>query len=76
MEALKNVQLSIACVLFLATSSIASTGLDDILSSTSGSFDFAGPSSLKTQTRGYYNFGGMAVRSDVGSSIRPFTIAV
>jgi len=52
----------------------ASTGLDDILSSNTGSFDFAGPSSLKTQTRGYYSFGGMSVRTDFGGSIRPFHI--
>lgn len=74
MEALKNVRLSFAFICWLLSTSYASTGLDDILSSSSGSFDFAGPSSLKTQTRGYYNFGGMAVRSDVGSSIRPFHI--
>ena len=62
------------CVYLLVPSLQASTGLDDILSSTNGGFDYAGPSSIKTQTRGYYNFGGLSVRSDMGSSIRPFNI--
>ncbi len=62
------------CAYLLVPSLQASTGLDDILSSTNGGFDYAGPSSIKTQTRGYYNFGGLSVRSDMGSSIRPFNI--
>lgn len=74
MEILKRT-LVIAMLLASFNPSLrASTGLDDILNSSSGSFDFAGTSSLKTQTRGYYNFGGLAVRSDLGGAIRPFNI--
>lgn len=74
MALLKKHVISLVCASVLVSSAHASTGLDDILSSTSGGFDYAGPSSIKTQTRGYYNFGGLAVRSDMGGSIRPFNI--
>lgn len=74
MALLKKHVISLVCASALVSSVHASTGLDDILSSTNGGFDYAGPSSIKTQTRGYYNFGGLAVRSDMGGSIRPFNI--
>ena len=66
--------ISFVCATAITSSVYAGTSLDDILSSTSGGFDYAGPSSIKTQTRGYYNFGGLSVRSDIGGSIRPFNI--
>jgi len=50
--------------------------LDKLLSDTSHSFNFASPSGLKTQTRGYYSFGGMSVRHDLGGTIRPFNITM
>lgn len=74
MALLRKNLISLICASFLMSSANASSGLDDILSSTNGGFDYAGPSSIKTQTRGYYNFGGLAVRSDMGGSIRPFNI--
>lgn len=74
MEILKRTLVIASLMAAFYPSLNASTGLDDILNSSSGGFDFAGTSSLKTQTRGYYNFGGMAVRSDIGGAIRPFNI--
>jgi len=78
MEFLKKEFVLIVCALFLLAPTLsASTGLEDILSGSSGSsFSFSGPSSIQTQTRGYYNFGGLSVRSDIGGSIRPFNIEV
>jgi conjugative transfer pilus assembly protein TraH len=63
--------LIMACSLFLNGAE-----LDKILSNSGSSFDFAGPSGLKTQTRGYYSFGGMSVRHDLGGSVRPFNISM
>lgn len=61
-------------ILFLFLVTIAEASLEDILRQ--NSFDASGVSSLKSQTRGYYNFGGLAVRHDFGSSIRPFNITM
>ena len=74
MEILRKKVLTLSMAAMLSTQAVAANGLSDILSSTSGGFDYAGPSSIKTQTRGYYNFGGAAVRSDMGGVIRPFHI--
>lgn len=77
MEVLKRATIALYLVITLLVSTTVNAGqLDDILNSSSGGFDFTGVSSIKTQTRGYYNFGGMAVRHDLGGSIRPFNITM
>lgn len=71
MEILKRI------VTFLLSSALLlnASQLDKILGG-GGSFDAAGPSNIKTQTRGYYTFGSAAVRHDLGGTIRPFNISM
>lgn len=74
MEILKNNILKIFFLVML--SSVANASLDDFLSGTPAQkFDYASPSSISSQVRGYYNFGGATVRNySAMGQIRPFHI--
>ncbi|OCR99541.1 hypothetical protein A9K75_06630 [Campylobacter fetus subsp. testudinum] len=75
MENLKKVFFKFAILVLFVTS--ANAALDDFLAGTpTGSkFDYGKPSSISTQVRGYYNFGGASVRDyGLAGVIRPFHI--